>query len=42
MKKLTIKEILNFRSESKILQYAGNKNRNYDKVVEILTNLRNN
>lgn len=42
MKKLTIKEILNFRAESKILQYAGNKNRNYDKVVEILTNLRNN
>lgn len=42
MKKLTIKEILNFRPESKIVQYAGNKNRNYDKVVEILTNLRNN
>lgn len=42
MKKLTIKEILNFRPESKILQYAGNKNRNYDKVVEILTDLRNN
>ena len=42
MKNLTIKEILNFRPESKILQYAGNKNRNYDKVVEILTDLRNN
>lgn len=42
MKKLTIKEILNFRPESKIIQYAGNKNRNYDKVVEILTDLRNN
>lgn len=42
MKKLTIKEILNFRPESKIVQYASNKNRNYDKVVEILTNLRNN
>ena len=42
LKKLTIKEILNFRPESKILQYASNKNRNYDKVVEILTNLRNN
>lgn len=42
MKNLTIKEILNFRPKSKILQYAGNKNRNYDKVVEILTDLRNN
>lgn len=41
LKKLTIKEILNFRSESKIKLYASNNNRNYEKVVEILTKLRN-
>ena len=41
LKKLTIKEILNFRPESKIKLYASNSNRNYEKVVEILTELRN-
>lgn len=41
LKKLTIKEILNFRPESKIKLYASNNNRNYEKVVEILTKLRN-
>lgn len=41
LKKLTIKEILNFRPESKIKLYASNNNRNYDKVIEILTKLRN-
>ena len=41
LKKLTIKEILNFRPESKIKLYASNNNRNYQKVVEILTELRN-
>lgn len=41
LKKLTIKEILNFRPESKIKLYASNNNRNYEKVVEILTELRN-
>lgn len=41
LKKLTIKEILNFRPESKIKLYASNNNRNYEKIVEILTKLRN-
>lgn len=41
LKKLTIKEILNFRPESKIKLYASNNNRNYEKVIEILTELRN-
>lgn len=41
LKKLTIKEILNFRPESKIKLYASNNNRNYEKVVEILTKLKN-
>lgn len=41
MENMTIKEILNLRSESKIKEYANNNKRNYEEVVRILTELRN-
>ena len=41
MENMTIKEILNLRSESKIKEYANSNKRNYEEVVRILTELRN-
>ena len=38
---MSIKEILNLRSESKIKEYANSNKRNYEEVVRILTELRN-
>lgn len=41
MENMSIKEILNLRSESKIKEYANSNKRNYEEVVRILTELRN-
>lgn len=41
MESMSIKEILNLRSENKIKEYANSNKRNYEEVVRILTELRN-